>query len=314
MDDGRWRIEGRVRARSRPEERLDDPKQAAIRKFGSARADSALDVILRYATDVEAGIETLLTAIAEALPDGGRACELGFGSGWLLREMLAWLPDAQTYGLDMSAPFVANAQREFAGRAAIVRGDMDALPFRDGALDVAVTCWTLYFMRDIDATLAEIRRCVRAGGRVVAATVATDHMRELQELIDGAVREALGREPEADIGARFDLESGAAYMRRNFERVELREWGGELVLPEVESALLLWPNYGPQLADPRRRRGGALRRSSARCGRRSSGTACCIYAARRGVRGDGLSLRDARPHPRPLSDERRGGDVSSQLC
>ena len=39
-------------------------------------------------------------------------------------------------------------------------------------------------------------------------------------------------------------------MSRNFARVELREWRGEMVLPDAETALLLWPNYGPQLENP----------------------------------------------------------------
>ncbi|HEX5480174.1 MAG TPA: class I SAM-dependent methyltransferase [Dehalococcoidia bacterium] len=229
---------------------MTDPKQAAIRKFGAGRVESPLDVIERYATDVEAGIETLLSAVGEALPAGGRLCELGFGSGWLLQKMVGRWPAARVIGLDLSAAFVERAQREVGDRAAIVRGDMDALPFRDGALDVAITCWTLYFMHDIDATLREIRRCVRPGGRVIAATVAADHMHELPALIDDAVRAALGREPEPDIGARFDLASGAAYMQRNFAHVELREWRGEMVLPDVGTTMLLWPNYGPQLEDP----------------------------------------------------------------
>ena len=229
---------------------MTDPKQAAMRKFGTRHIDSALDVIERYATDVEEGIEMLLSAVGEALPDGGRVCELGFGSGWLLREMIARFPSAPILGLDLSAPFAERTQRELGARVAIVRGDMDALPFADGVLDVAITSWTLYFMRDIDATLREIRRCVRPGGRVIAATVAPDHMHELQALVDDAVREALGCEPQADIGARFDLASGEPYMRRNFARVELREWRGEMVLPDAETALLLWPNYGPQLENP----------------------------------------------------------------
>lgn len=257
---------------------MTDPKQAAIRKFGTARPESALDVIERFATDVEAAVETLLSAVGEALPSGGRVCELGFGSGWLLRDMAARFPFGSVVGLDLSAPFVERAQRELGRRVAVVRGDMDALPFRDGALDVAITCWTLYFMRDIDATLREMRRCVRPGGRVIAATVAPDHMHELQALIDDAVRDALGREPEPDIGARFDLASGAAYMQRNFERVELREWRGEMVLPAVETALLLWPNYGPQLEDPGE--DGAARAAFERAVRRIIARDCALRITR----------------------------------
>ena len=36
-------------------------------------------------------------------------------------------------------------------------------------------------------------------------------------------------------------------MRRAFGEVELREYSGEMVLPDVETAMVLWPGYGPQL-------------------------------------------------------------------
>src|SRR5262245_46248220 len=129
-------------------------------------------------------------------------------------------------------------------------GDMERLPFADGAFDAITTNWTLYFMRDIDAALAEVRRCIKPGGLFVAATVAPDHMLEFDQMAAEAVRRALGREREHDIGVRFDTESGAAYMQRTFGDVELREYSGEMVLPDVEKAMVLWPGYGPQLNDP----------------------------------------------------------------
>ena len=127
---------------------------------------------------------------------------------------------------------------------------MEQLPFRAGAFDVVVTCWTLYFMNDIHAALAEIRRCAAPGGRVVVATVAPDHMREYDELVADAVRAVLGRSPEPDIGLRFDLETGEPYVRRAFEHVDLREWRGSMDLPDVETVLAIWHMYGPQLSDP----------------------------------------------------------------
>lgn len=230
---------------------MPDPRDAAVTKFKHAAGCAKdLDVVLRYATDPPLVVDGLIGAIAEGLPPGGRVCELGFGSGWLLEAAAARLPAARLVGLDMAAPAAHRVHTMLGERVAIVRGDMDRLPFHAGAVDVAVTCWTLYFMRDIASTLHEIARCVRPGGRVIAATVAPDHMQEYQRLLDGAVRRALAREPEPEIGARFDLASGLPHMRRAFGEVDIREWRGTMPLPDVESALALWRGYGPQLADP----------------------------------------------------------------
>jgi SAM-dependent methyltransferase len=233
----------------------DDPREAARRKFDSPAAvdpGAPLDVIARCATDPPLAIATLIEALRPAAGHpGARVCELGFGSGWLLDELLSAFPSARIHGLDMSRQFTADARDRCGGAVSVVRGDMEALPFRDGALDAVVTCWTLYFMRDIDAALEGMRRCLRSGGIFVAATVAPDHMLEFYVLADEAERIA-GIEHVPDIGERFDTESGMAPMRRAFGQasgdVELREWRGELVLPDVETAMVLWPGYGPQLS------------------------------------------------------------------
>jgi SAM-dependent methyltransferase len=194
-------------------------------------------------------IATLVGAVEERAARGARVCELGFGSGWLLDELARQVPGAALYGVEMSAVALSDAHARFAGRAALLRGDMERLPLRDGAFGVVVTCWTLYFMNHIERALSEIRRCTAPGGRVVVATVAPDHMREYDELVAESMHAALGRPPEPDIGLRFDLETGAPYMHRAFAHVTLREWRGSMVAPDVETALALWHMYGPQLTD-----------------------------------------------------------------
>lgn len=228
-----------------------DPRAQALTKFALSEPWAPqFDVITRYATDPPMAIATLVDAVEERANPAARFCELGFGSAWLLDELARRLPLVALHGVELSAAALSDARAKFAGRVALLRGDMERLPFRDGAFDVIATCWTLFFMNDIDAALAEIRRCIRAGGRLVAATVAPDHMHEYDQLVAEAMRDVLGRSPEPDIGLRFDLTTGAAYMRRAFTNVEPREWRGEMNLPDVETALALWHTYGPQLSDP----------------------------------------------------------------
>ena len=213
---------------------MTDPKQQALTKFAAAPDLTPFDVLMRYATDPPLAEKTLLDAIGEGLPPQPRIAELGPGSGWLLEDMIAAFPDAHLHALDMSAAMLTNIREQFGHRVAIVRGDIERLPYRDATFDVIATCWTLYFMNDIDAALEEIKRCVKPGGRVVAATVAADHMHEFDDMVAESVRDALGRERDPDIGERFNVENGEAYMRRRFGQVELREWGGEMRLPDVD--------------------------------------------------------------------------------
>jgi SAM-dependent methyltransferase len=200
----------------------------------------------RYATDATETVRTLLDAARPRQAKSSRICELGFGSGWLLEEMAREYRDEKLFGLDLSPGMATHVQHLLGGRVAVTVGDMERLPFRDGAFDAIVTCWTLYFVGDIDGALQEIKRCLKPGARLVAATNAPGHMAEYDEMEARALRSVLGRKPDADVTRRFDLDTGEAYMRRHFGDVEVRHWRGSLVLPEVEPLLRLWDAWRPE--------------------------------------------------------------------
>lgn len=223
-----------------------DPKSIALERFKAPPPyEESLSVVMEYATDVNIAVATLVDSVRPAAErDGARICELGFGPGWLLDEMLRAFPDAQIAGLDMSAAMARGARERFGGRVGVALGDMERLPFADGAFDAIATCWTLYFMNDIDAALAEIRRCLKPGGTLVTATTAPDHMEEYYDIAVAATREGLGRDPGEDIAARFDLESGGPIVARYFPNVELLEWRGEMLLPSLRPAMRLFATYG----------------------------------------------------------------------
>lgn len=220
-----------------------DPKLLALRRFAGAPRTGGLDIVGRYATDPPLVVQTLLGAVAGTERPRGRICELGFGSGWLLEDLVRRFAGERVYGLDLSAGAVLAARERFGASMALAAGDIERLPFADGSIDVVVTCWTLYFMRDIDAALEEIRRCLAPGGRIAAATVAPDHERELEELVDEAYRAGAGRERKADISVVFDTATGGEHMRRHFADVTLLEWQGTMTLPDVELAMVLWDDW-----------------------------------------------------------------------
>src|SRR5438445_8940410 len=122
---------------------MTDPKQQALTKFARPPDLTPFDVLMRYATDPPLAEKTLLDAIGERLPRDARIAELGPGSGWLLEDMLAAFPGAQLHALDMSAAVATSTREHFGDSVAIVRGDIERLPYRDATFDVIATCWTL---------------------------------------------------------------------------------------------------------------------------------------------------------------------------
>jgi SAM-dependent methyltransferase len=72
------------------------------------------------------------------------------------------------------------ATRASAGALAVV-ADEEALPFRDGALDLVVSALSLQFTNDLPGALVQIRRALRADGLLLAALVGGDTLTELRQ-------------------------------------------------------------------------------------------------------------------------------------
>jgi ubiquinone/menaquinone biosynthesis C-methylase UbiE len=94
----------------------------------------------------------------------GRTLDLGCGTG---RNLPLFPAAARTIGLDPAFPSLRGARRR-APAVPLVCGSAEALPFRDGAFDTVVTGLALCSVPDPARGLAEIRRVLRADGRLRA--------------------------------------------------------------------------------------------------------------------------------------------------
>ncbi|GII84059.1 methyltransferase [Sphaerisporangium siamense] len=99
---------------------------------------------------------------------GRRVLDAGCGSGALS----AALRDrgAVVTGIDASATMLALARRRLGDDAALRVADLrDRLPFADGAFDDVVASLVLHYLEDWGPALAELRRVLRPGGRLIAS-------------------------------------------------------------------------------------------------------------------------------------------------
>lgn len=99
---------------------------------------------------------------------GRRILDAGCGSG----PVSAALRDrgAVVTGIDASAGMLAVARRRLGDDADLHVVDVrDPLPFADGAFDDVVASLVLHYLEDWGPTLAEMRRVLRPGGRLIAS-------------------------------------------------------------------------------------------------------------------------------------------------
>jgi SAM-dependent methyltransferase len=67
--------------------------------------------------------------------------------------------------------------------------DEEALPFRDGALDLVVSALALQFVNDLPGLLVQIRRALKADGLLLAALMGGDTLTELRQAFAAAEAE-----------------------------------------------------------------------------------------------------------------------------
>jgi arsenite methyltransferase len=113
-----------------------------------------------------------LTIEALDLQPGEDVLDIGAGPGFLACEMAAVVGESgSVQGIDPSASMLAiAAERERAADSARVEfreGDALALPFDDDAFDAAVSTQVYEYVADMPAALAEARRVLRPGGRLL---------------------------------------------------------------------------------------------------------------------------------------------------
>lgn len=75
---------------------------------------------------------------------------------------------------------------------ASVIADLEALPLRDGSLDLAVSALALQFVNDLPGTLAQVRRTLKPDGLFLAALVGGNSLTELREAFAAAEAEIEG--------------------------------------------------------------------------------------------------------------------------
>jgi demethylmenaquinone methyltransferase/2-methoxy-6-polyprenyl-1,4-benzoquinol methylase len=124
----------------------------------------------------------LVSAVAPA--SGEHVLDVATGTGMVAAELLG-RSDCTVVGIDQSAEMLAAARARFdrppadgrSGAAAraerstrveLIEGQAEALPFEDGSFDALTFTYLLRYVDDPPATVRELARVVRPGGRIAS--------------------------------------------------------------------------------------------------------------------------------------------------
>jgi demethylmenaquinone methyltransferase / 2-methoxy-6-polyprenyl-1,4-benzoquinol methylase len=95
---------------------------------------------------------------------GERALDVATGTGLVAAELAA--SGADVVGLDQSEEMLAVARGRLGARVTLLRGEAERLPFADGEFDALTFTYLLRYVDDRAATMRELARVVRPGGRI----------------------------------------------------------------------------------------------------------------------------------------------------
>lgn len=113
-----------------------------------------------------------LTLERLALTANDRVIEIGFGSGYLLEQILNRFSCEYAAGVELSNEMVRLVSRRLrkyvdAGRAEVRFGDIENLPYKAAEFTKLCSVNTLYFWKAPLVALAECRRMLKPGGMIV---------------------------------------------------------------------------------------------------------------------------------------------------
>jgi ubiquinone/menaquinone biosynthesis C-methylase UbiE len=167
------------------------------------------------------------------LPENASILELGCGHGLLWKENADRIPPKWNITLsDLSPGMLDAAWRNLVvtGRAFQFREiDAQEIPFEDEKFDAVIANFMLYHVSDRSKALHEIKRILKPGGRLIAATVGNNHMREVTDWT-----QRVNKESQFPFSVSFTLENGLDQLSSVFSRAELIRYPDSLQVTEVK--------------------------------------------------------------------------------
>lgn len=171
--------------------------------------------------------------ILTELPSQADVLELGCGSGAMWTACPERIPSGWRVTLsDFSAGMLDSAWRSL---VTLGRGfkfeqiDAQEISYPDATFDIVIANFMLYHVPDRQKALTEIRRVLRPGGILVAATGGENHLREIKdwfEHLDLQTEIAVFRSP-------FTLENGLAQLDPFFSDIQILRYPDSLRITEL---------------------------------------------------------------------------------
>ena len=198
----------------------------------SSNLDARVEIHRGFSTNPYGWFNWVFDALTKISADA-RILELGCGPAHMWRDCSNRIPS----GWDITLSDLSPGMLDSAWRNLVVLGrpfqfkeiDAQSIPFPDETFDAVIGNFMLYHVPERAKALNEIKRVLKPGGRLFAATVGENHMREALHWT-----KRVGRETMASVSVPFTLENGFDQLASVFSTVELTCYPDSLKVTEVK--------------------------------------------------------------------------------
>lgn len=199
----------------------------------SSNLDARVEIHKRFSTNPYGWFnwvfDTLLKLLANA-----KILELGSGPAYLWKEC----SNRILTGWDITLSDLSSGMVDAAWRNLVITGrnfkfkeiDAQSIPFEDETFDAVIANFMLYHVPDRPKAIAEIKRVLKPGGHLIAATVGDHHLREMMEIL----RKVHISKTWESYANPFTLESGLEQLKPFFPNVTMSRYEDNLHVTEIE--------------------------------------------------------------------------------
>ena len=109
------------------------------------------------------------------------------------------------------------------------------IPFENESFDLVIANHILFYMKDVDKVLNEIKRVLKVGGYFYSSTIDSKNMKELESLVKGFNSNI--KISEEKISSNFGLENGEGILSKHFCQIKKYLYEDKLVINDAKGIL-----------------------------------------------------------------------------
>lgn len=216
---------------------LEDEKELLQQYIDSSNLDASVKLQDRFSSNRHGWYKWTFNNIK--LNKKYKVLEIGCGNGALWSKNIDLLDkDINITLTDVCEDMVNNAKKNLSDYSDVFDFeivDPNNIPFEDESFDLVIANHILFYMKDLDKVLKEIKRVLKVGGYFYSSTIDSNNMKELESLMKGFNSNI--KISEEKISSKFGMENGQEILSKHFSQTKRYLYEDKLVINDSKGIL-----------------------------------------------------------------------------